>query len=190
MYRRTCILATISSLQDHFLRLYSSKARQCKLGYDSSAQCDSFQLGEMVKFFVKRGTLDLQSRMFESRDCHVYKGSINELLASLAECPEYQIDAFHKHCGLRSRLRPAIEFLRSNCGNQGICMTCWRADRRQYSWSEHPTTEEWLFASEVKVGFATLAAAFLPHSAYSNFHSPYRILFTSPRRDWAPGTSA
>ncbi|MCJ1304805.1 hypothetical protein MMC08_007618, partial [Hypocenomyce scalaris] len=46
-YRRACVLDTINSLQNHFLALYTSKQRQCKLGYDSSPQCDSFQLGEM-----------------------------------------------------------------------------------------------------------------------------------------------
>ena len=189
MHRRNCILATLSSLQDYFLRIYSSKARQCKLGYDSSTQCDSFQLGEMVKFFVKRGTLDLQSRLFEARDCHVYTGSINTLLASLGECPEYQIDMFHRHCGLRSRLRPAIEFLRLSCGNQGICMSCWRSYRRKYSWLEHPATKEWTFLPEMKVGTITSNAVILFSSACSNFHAPPRILFTSQRRDWAPGTS-
>jgi hypothetical protein len=48
--RREYILETINSLQAHFLRLYTSGERQCKLGYDTSLQCDSFQLGEMVRF--------------------------------------------------------------------------------------------------------------------------------------------
>ncbi|KAI7068001.1 hypothetical protein KC339_g15177 [Hortaea werneckii] len=45
--RRDCVLETIQSLQSYFLRLYASRDRQCRLGYDSSPQCDSFQLGEM-----------------------------------------------------------------------------------------------------------------------------------------------
>jgi hypothetical protein len=35
-YRRECILDTVQSLQQHFLALYTSRQRQCKLGYDSS----------------------------------------------------------------------------------------------------------------------------------------------------------
>ncbi|KAK3725375.1 hypothetical protein LTR37_000345 [Vermiconidia calcicola] len=37
-FRRDCVLDTIQSLQAHFLRLYTSRDRQCKLGYDSSTQ--------------------------------------------------------------------------------------------------------------------------------------------------------
>ena len=190
MHRRNCILATISSIQDHFLRLYASKTRHCKLGYDSSSQCDSFQLGEMVRFFVKRGTLELQSRLFESQGCHSYIGSINVLLTSLGDCPEYQIDQYHKHCGLRSQFRPAIEFLKFNCRYQGVCMSCWRLDKRCYSWLEHPTSKEWLFLPEMKVGRIGPPPAIVPTSACSNLHSPHRVLFTSQRRNWTPSTSA
>ncbi|KAG7140693.1 hypothetical protein HYQ46_007937 [Verticillium longisporum] len=48
-HRREAILNTIASVQRHFLALYSSRDRQCKLGYDSSSACDSFQLGQMLK---------------------------------------------------------------------------------------------------------------------------------------------
>ncbi|KAL1598915.1 hypothetical protein SLS60_008060 [Paraconiothyrium brasiliense] len=51
--RREYILETINSLQSHFLKLYTSGERQCKLGYDTSIQCDSFQLGEMAPYDYK-----------------------------------------------------------------------------------------------------------------------------------------
>lgn len=43
--RRSYVLDAVLSLQDHLLSLYTSRSRQCKLGYDTSPQCDSFQLG-------------------------------------------------------------------------------------------------------------------------------------------------
>src|SRR5215469_6497984 len=55
--RRSYLLETLESLQSHFLKLYSSTDRQCKLGYDTSPQCDSFQLGEMLRFFQRINTL-------------------------------------------------------------------------------------------------------------------------------------
>ena len=183
MYRRTCILATISSLQDHFLQMYTSKARQCRLGYDSSPQCDSFQLGEMVKFFVKRGTLDIHSKLFEPQIRQPFAGSISTLLASLGDCPEYQIDPHHKHCGLRSQFHPAIKLLAVNCGFQGICMRCWRTDKCHYSWLEHPMRREWLSLPEMKVGSTASPVAILPTSSCINFHAPHRRVFTSQRRN-------
>lgn len=61
--RRTHLLAALSSIPAHFLDLYTHRTRnglrQCKLGYDSSSACDSFQLGEMVKFLVSKNLLSL-----------------------------------------------------------------------------------------------------------------------------------
>ncbi|KAF2084927.1 hypothetical protein K490DRAFT_48070 [Saccharata proteae CBS 121410] len=141
MYRRQCVLETISSLQKHFLKLYTSGQRQCKLGYDSSAQCDSFQLGEMVKFFVKNGTLRLRSAIFGDDPGPDYRGDINRLLDSMKQCPSYQIDNNHAHCGLRARLLPLIDFIQSQTVlsaaglDMGICTECWLNYRSEYAWS-------------------------------------------------------
>ncbi|KAI9745368.1 MAG: hypothetical protein M1835_002604 [Candelina submexicana] len=92
-YRRECILGTINSLQLHFLQLYTSKARQCKLGYDSSAQCDSFQLGEMVRFFTRMGTIRMRGLIYDASEAaEPYDGDIQQLLENLRQCPSYQID--------------------------------------------------------------------------------------------------
>lgn len=56
-------MTALSSIPAHFLELYTHRTRnglrQCKLGYDSSSACDSFQLGEMVKFLVSKNLLSL-----------------------------------------------------------------------------------------------------------------------------------
>lgn len=52
-YRRECILETIQSTQSWALALYTSRERQCRLGYDNSAQCDSFQLGKSSKGYLR-----------------------------------------------------------------------------------------------------------------------------------------
>ncbi|USP80326.1 hypothetical protein yc1106_07600 [Curvularia clavata] len=88
--RREYILETINSLQSHFLKLYTSGERQCKLGYDTSVQCDSFQLGEMVRFFCKIDTVRLQGKIYDNTEPTYYLGDIDRLLSSLRQCSNYQ----------------------------------------------------------------------------------------------------
>jgi hypothetical protein len=118
-YRRSCVLKTIASIQNQFLTLYSSRERQCKLGYDSSSSCDSFQLGEMVKFLTRKGLLSLVPFQAVSPDDpeylwpEAYAGDIEYLIGLLRQCPGYQIDKNHSHCGLRTKLLPALDLIKS-----------------------------------------------------------------------------
>ncbi|RKF65445.1 putative hydroxyproline-rich glyco protein [Golovinomyces cichoracearum] len=128
-YRRACVLRTIASVQNQFLDLYSSRELQCKLGYDSSSSCDSFQLGEMIKFLSRKELLFLisfQPTLSEDLDSckwpDAYIGDINALIGSLRQCPSYQLDQNHKHCGLRTRLLPALDFIQ-NCIDIGLGIT-------------------------------------------------------------------
>ena len=122
-FRRACILETIQSLQTHFLTLYTARERQCKLFYDSSGQCDSFQLGEMVKFFMRVGTLQLQGSLTPDKKTsnNAYEGDLYALLDKLRRVPEYQIDRFHTHCGIRTRLVPLLDLVQECLGLVGIC---------------------------------------------------------------------
>ncbi|KAF2119958.1 hypothetical protein BDV96DRAFT_610110 [Lophiotrema nucula] len=139
--RRECILDTINSLQSHFLKLYTSGERQCKLGYDSSPQCDSFQLGEAIRFFTRLGTLRLQGTIYDNTEPSYYNGDISRLLESLRQSPSYQIDRNHAHCGLRSRFIPLLDllqnylFLEASSLEIGICNDCWKKHRDVYPWS-------------------------------------------------------
>ena len=149
-YRRESILASISSLQSYYLQKYVSGRRQCRLGYDSSPQCDSFQLGEMLRFFTRKGTLELRSQIVEHDYPLSYPGSIDQLLVSLKECPSYQIDSNHKHCGLRTKLIPALEsiqWLYQQAGQVGLCLSCWRTERLGVSWHESPVGGNWQHGS-------------------------------------------
>ncbi|KAI6245908.1 hypothetical protein HI914_06018 [Erysiphe necator] len=126
-YRRACVLRTIASIQTQFLNLYSSRELQCKLGYVSSNNCDSFQLGEMVKFLTKKELLFLisfQPTLFDddSESCSwpkAYTGDIDTLIGKLRQCPSYKLDEYHSHCGLRSRLIPALDYIMS-CLSVGL----------------------------------------------------------------------
>ena len=52
--RREYLLETIGSVQNYFVNLYTFQPNQCRLGYDTSPACNSFQLGEMIRFFARR----------------------------------------------------------------------------------------------------------------------------------------
>ncbi|KAJ8112590.1 hypothetical protein OPT61_g5075 [Boeremia exigua] len=139
--RREYVLETINSLQAHFLRLYTSGDRQCKLGYDTSLQCDSFQLGEMIRFFTKIDTLRMQGKIYDNTEPTYYQGDIERLLSTLRQTSSYQIDSNHAHCGLRVRLMPLLDTLQDHLSlstgssDAGICGECWASHRPEYAWS-------------------------------------------------------
>lgn len=141
-YRRACVLRTIASIQNQFLQIYSSKERQCKLGYDSSSSCDSFQLGEMVKFLTKKGLLNLVPFQAVSPDDpeyiwpEAYTSDIDTLIGVLRQCPSYQIDKHHSHCGLRTKLLPALDYIKS-CMDTGLGIKLARS-------STGPSFESWI----------------------------------------------
>lgn len=135
--RRECVLETIQSLQAHFLNLYSTRTRQCRLGYDSSPECDSFQFGEMVRFFIRTGTLRLKGTMLTADDDRAaYEGDIFLLLERMKQVPEYQIDRNHSHCGIRTRLVPLVDLVAAALQHVGLCGECWAEDWAKHAWIE------------------------------------------------------
>ncbi|RYP65670.1 hypothetical protein DL769_006249 [Monosporascus sp. CRB-8-3] len=151
-YRRHCILNTIASIQRHFLSLYASRSggRQCKLGYDSSAACDSYQLGEMLKFLTHKNLLflvDFSPRsLFDAvPDCALVPVVVENggLLAALRQCPGYQVDKHHFNCGLRTRLLPILDFVQGllSAGSVPVAAPAWRRDRAAAAWMP-PETDD------------------------------------------------
>ncbi|KAG8624372.1 hypothetical protein KVT40_007439 [Elsinoe batatas] len=133
--RRIAVLDTVQSIQSFFLAQYSSRTRQCRLGYDSSAACDSYQLGEAVKFFSRSGTFSLVGSLLPDEDATVWGGDLLEILEKWKMCPEYQIDSNHHHCGIRTRLLPILERMERAIEDVGVCGDCWRDHRDEYAWS-------------------------------------------------------
>ncbi|KAK7746959.1 hypothetical protein SLS53_002147 [Cytospora paraplurivora] len=144
-YRRTLILRTLASILSHFVRLYSSRVRQCHLGYDSSAACDSFQLGEMVKFLTGKGLLFLVN--FSPSSLGVIRDfaavDVNGIMAALKKMPAYQIDKHHTNCGLRTRVLPILEYVQAMLGSNAVPLSLqgWKKDRVSTSWRA-PSAED------------------------------------------------
>ena len=135
---------TISSVQRHFLRLYTSRERQCKLGYDSSAACDSFQLGQLLKFLVSKELLFLVDFSPVSLDSvpDTTMLDTDELLATLRQLPSYQVDKYHTNCGPRIRVDPVLEYIKSMLSANviSIPLADWKKRRTDVSWVVTQTT--------------------------------------------------
>ena len=193
--RRECVLETINSLQAYFLKLYTSGDRQCKLGYDTSLQCDSFQLGEMIRFFTKIDTLRMQGKIYDNTEPTYYQGDIERLLATLRQTPSYQINGNHAHCGLRVRIMPLLDMLQDylslSSGNSdvGVCGDCWSSLRSEYAWSMAKRPLLWTAPRHLNSSRASIAngAAKRQHGAPGGClgrHIVVRDMFMAVERNW------
>lgn len=172
--RRNCVLETIQSIQSHFLSMYTSRERQCKLGYESSVACDSYQLGEMIKFFMRVGSLHFQGTIIDSAEPpSPYSGDIHTLLDTLRQVPEYQIDRFHTHCGIRTRLVPLLDMLQECLQFVGVCFDCWQQDRQQTSWILSNRPLLW-----------KKSAFRLKGQGHDSGHAEVKAMFTAAEREW------
>ncbi|KAI9780632.1 MAG: hypothetical protein M1816_002793 [Peltula sp. TS41687] len=145
-FRRECILETIDSLQRHLISLYTSGQRQCSLGYDNSPQCDSFQLGEAIRFFKRIGTVRLQGLIDDPTNdpSPSQQRSIQELIQTMRQCPSYQIDRNHSHCGIRAKLIPRLQKIESALAHDiGLNRDHWRSSRAVHSWSKTMPIARW-----------------------------------------------
>ncbi|KUI55285.1 hypothetical protein VP1G_02623 [Cytospora mali] len=146
-FRRALILRTLASILSHFLRVYSSRARQCKLGYDSSSACDSFQLGEMVKFLTSKNLLFLVNFSPSPPDAGVKDFAavdVGSIISTLKQTPSYQIDKHHTHCGLRSRILPILEYVQTMLSSNAVPLSLqgWKKDSKATTWQRSSSAEE------------------------------------------------
>ena len=174
-FRRERVLETMQAVQSHFLAMYTSRERQCKLGYDSSPQCDSFQLGEMIRFFSRIGTLRLQCTLVDTAGPSVpYEGDLFGLIDSFRQVPEYQIDKFHNHCGIRTKITPLLDLLHDCVLHVGVCAECWQNDRQTYAWVDAKPPLLWKRQTFRLRG-----------QSCASKHAGLRELFMAGDRDWA-----
>ena len=184
--RRDYVLDTIQSIQTQCLRLYSGGERQCRLGYDTSPQCDSFQLGQMVRFFTKIDTLRLEGNLCGGGAPEPFMGGIQRLLELLRQCPAYQID-HHTHCGLRTKLIPLLGQLEpyilvGHIADVGICGDCWQMHRIRYAWHEAKRPVSW--QSPVISSAPGKSRGPAGSELCLGFHLKVRDMFTASSRDW------
>lgn len=173
--RREYVLETLGSIQKHFIALYASRQPQCKLGYGSSPNCDSYQLGEIIRFFSRKGLLRIESAfaVTTEEELDSYNGSIEDIIMRFRQCTSYQIDSFHQHCGLRTRLIPLLETL-SPRTQVWICLDCWKRDKSNESWLENPLKGDWYWSKKTRSKGGCEA------------HWDAKAMYTALTRDWTP----
>ncbi|KAI9695425.1 MAG: hypothetical protein M1820_008610 [Bogoriella megaspora] len=177
-YRRECILDTLSSLQAHFIDIYSSRERQCKLGYSDSLACDAFQLGEAIRWLSRVDLLRFHSKVYDvDVSPQIYKGDMYDLIGTLRSCPEYQINSNHSHCGFRTRLLPIVETIEHALTEVGICLECWEQRRSEHAWISTKRLPVWRMSGPLKLANKGI-------SCIKN-HAKARDMFTAMIRNWS-----
>lgn len=80
----------------------------------------------MVRFLSKKNLLFLvsfQAPFPDESDNYkwpeAYTSDIRDLIGILRQCPSYQLDRNHRHCGFRSQLLPALDFI-TTCIEVGL----------------------------------------------------------------------
>ncbi|OQN96007.1 hypothetical protein B0A48_17998 [Cryoendolithus antarcticus] len=175
--RRSYVLETIQSVQEHFLSVYSTRKRVCRLGYDSSPECDSFQLGEIVRFFLRAGTLKMQGAITNTEDSEIvpYAGDLALLFDKLKQVPEYQVNAHHSHCGIRTQYVPFLQLVEAALPHAALCGICWVEDRHNHSWLDSKRPLRW------SQGTSELD---LRSTDHRRRHVGLRDFFMATQRDW------
>ena len=190
--RRECILNTIASVLQHFIRLYTSRTRQCKLGYDSSSSCDSYQLGEAMKFLSGKGLLSFVDFSPGSLDALPDPAAmdINRLLATLKQCPSYQIDKNHTNCGFRTRILPIVEYIQSMLSSNVVSISRneWKKDKDGSSWASSHDRNPGAGESDKTFSFTRSVASDtrLRYEGAMASDRMARALFTATSWDWTP----
>lgn len=156
----------------------------------------------MVRFFTKLDTLRLQGTIYDNREPIYYMGDIERLLEMLRQCPSYQVDRNHSHCGLRTRLMPLLDMIQPHLslvvGSTyiGICAECWGHHRSSYAWSAakrpvlwtRPKTLVYPRATNILVPSRNSTPAGYTNGYQKdtclNGHIPVREMYMAAERDW------
>jgi len=147
---------------------------EAALSASAKQQCDSYQLGEMVRFLSRIGTLRLQGVILDDTDPPApFEGDINLLIDNLRQVPEYQIDRNHAHCGLRTRITPILDILLECLHHVGICSECWSQARVEHAWMENKRPLTWR-RQDLRL-----------RAGHKELHAHIRALFTATERDWS-----
>ncbi|KAI9932196.1 hypothetical protein MW887_009706 [Aspergillus wentii] len=189
---------------------------QCRFGYGNSSACDAFHLGQMTRFFALRtktiffgSTLidpDFSLDPDEEEDQDDYDANdnanaaagrpqsgpssdITALLASLKQCPDYQIDSSHLGCGVRRRFVPSLDcierFVGDGRGLLGIVLRLW--DRKSPLTSSSWANRSLRRARAVDVRFSKINAIHYTTPGplrSSSQEEDARLFFTAKKRNW------
>jgi hypothetical protein len=136
----------------------------------------------MVKFLTHKGLLILASALSSYEEYpEAYGGDIENLITILRQCPSYQIDKNHAHCGLRSRIIPALDYIQAMlASNIGIDRQGWKNDRPSTSWVKAEDGEAFRFTRAVSGESRFKMDGYMLGAQHA------KALFTAREWDWSP----
>lgn len=92
----------------------------------------------MIKFLVSKNLLYLVDYSASSINTVPDASSVNidELLGTLRQCPNYQIDKNHTNCGPRVRIGPILDYIQSMLSASVVSLSHadWKNRREMASW--------------------------------------------------------
>lgn len=146
----------------------------------------------MLKFFLGKNLLFLVDFSPRSLDAVADTATldIEELLATLSQCPNYQLDKHHTNCGIRVRMEPILGYIRVMLTANVIALphADWKRRRADVSWASlkenrHAHDED----ASVKTFAFTRAIANDPRLQYEGaLFSDAKAVFTADEWDWTP----
>lgn len=73
---------------------------------------------------------------------------VDSILATLRQCPGYQVDKYHNNCGLRTRILPVIDFIKALLSTNSVPLSRlpWKNDRKKNAWLPREDEEDGLDA--------------------------------------------
>jgi hypothetical protein len=136
----------------------------------------------MIKFFTHKRLLTLTSGLSPYDEYpEPYGGDIENLITILRQCPSYQIDKNHSHCGLRTRIIPALDYIQTMLtSNIGIDRRGWKNDRPSTSWSTVQSGRPFRFTRSVANDQRLKIEGYLVAEKHA------KALFTAGQWDWTP----
>lgn len=144
----------------------------------------------MVKFLVSRDLLFLVD--FTSSATNAIQDfatvDIGHIIATLKQCPSYQIDKNHTNCGLRTRILPILEYIQSMLSSNvvSIARPAWIKDRATASWYPADDADDKRAPTVFRFTRAMVTDHRLRYEGAMAADRMAKALFTSDQWDWTP----
>ena len=130
----------------------------------------------MIRFFSRKDILRVGSTLtiVPEEEQDEYDGNLEDIIIRFRECPSYQIDHHHQHCGMRTKLLPILDSI-IPLRHFGLCLDCWKRDRLGESWVENPYKSKWTWTPSTMGSVGGCQA-----------HREVKAMYTAAIRDWTP----
>lgn len=148
----------------------------------------------MIKFLVSKNLLYLVDYSASSINAVPDASSVNieELLNTLRQCPNYQVDKNHTNCGPRVRIGPVLDYMQSMLSASVVALlhVDWKNRRETVSWAPEPGGSDTTSGDEQNKTFLFTRSVAndqrLRYEGALHVDKMAKRLFTSDAWNWTP----